>query len=152
MYPVFISNEPFAIRKAGVDVRVFDPADYGVPTLGLAYLAHADTVANDPDVVRRFLRATLRGARYAADHPDEAVQVVLKYAEGADPAQQRYLLDADLASAQRADGLGRADAAQWQRLEAALRQYGALTKPGNASDVYVGAAVDSLYDATGKLK
>jgi ABC-type nitrate/sulfonate/bicarbonate transport system substrate-binding protein len=152
VYPVFLNNEPYAIRKAGVEVNVFDPADYGIATLGLTFLAHADTVANDPALVRAFLRATLRGAQYAADHPDEAVQATLKYADGADPGQQRFLLDTDLASAKRPDGIGRSTPAQWVALEDTLRRYGILTKPAGGAAVFAGATVDALYDSAGRLQ
>src|SRR5688572_28605882 len=55
VYPVFLNNEPDTIRRAGVEINVIDPHDYGVPTLGLTLLAHADTVTEQPDVVERFL-------------------------------------------------------------------------------------------------
>jgi ABC-type nitrate/sulfonate/bicarbonate transport system substrate-binding protein len=152
VYPVFLSNEPYAIRKAGVEINVFDPADYGIATLGLTFLAHADTVSADPELVRGFLRATMRGAQYAADHPDEAVQATLEYAEGADPGQQRFLLDTDLVSAKRSEGIGRASAQQWVALEDTLRRFGILTKPGGGAAVFAGATIDSLYDAQGRLK
>jgi ABC-type nitrate/sulfonate/bicarbonate transport system substrate-binding protein len=150
VYPVFLSNEPYAIRKAGVAIDVFDPADYGIATLGLTFIAHADTVAQDPDLVQRFVRAALRGARYAAEHMDEAVDVTLRYADGADRGQQRFLLETDVASAMRADGMGRADARQWEALEATLLRYGILKQPAGGATVFAGSFVDGLYDAQGR--
>ena len=41
-----------------MDIRVFDPQDYGVPTLGLTYLVHSDTLKEDPQLVERFLLET----------------------------------------------------------------------------------------------
>ena len=62
VFPVFLSNEPNRIRNAGVPITVFDPADYGVTTLGLTFIARADTVEDDAALVEAFLRAALRGA------------------------------------------------------------------------------------------
>lgn len=152
VYPVFLSNEPFAIRKAGVQIRTFDPADFGVPTLGLTYLAHADTVSGDPELVRRFLRATLRATAYAAEHPDEAVAATLQYAPGADPAQQRALLEVDLAAARRPDGIGRSTQQQWDALESTLLKFNVMQAPGAASTAFTASIVDALYDAQGRLK
>ena len=152
VYPVFLGNEPFAIRRTGTAITTFDPADFGVATLGLTYLAHADTVRDDPALVRAFLRATLRGAQLAVERPDEAVAATLKYADGADPAQQRFLLDADIAAARRADGMGRASAEQWRALQATLERYGVLTKPVPAPGAFEGSMVDGLYDAQGRLR
>lgn len=150
VYPVFLSNEPYAIRKAGVAIDVFDPADYGIATLGLTFLAHADTVAQDPDLTQRFVRAAMRGARYAAEHMDEAVDITLRYADGADRGQQQFLLQTDVASAARADGMGRADARQWEALEAALLRFGILKQASGGASVFAGSLVDALYDAQGR--
>lgn len=152
VYPVFLSNEPYAIRKAGVDIRVFDPADFGVATLGLTFLAHEDTVRNDRDLVRRFLRASMRGVEYAAAHRDEAVEITLRYASGADPGQQRYLLDTDLANAQRRDGIGRSSPEQWDALQATLLKFGALERATDARAAIDTSFVDALYDADGRLR
>jgi ABC-type nitrate/sulfonate/bicarbonate transport system substrate-binding protein len=150
VYPVFLSNEPYAIRKAGVAIDVFDPADYGIATLGLTFLAHADTVAQDPDLTQRFVRAALRGARYAEAHMDEAIDITLRYADGADRGQQQFLLQTDVASAKRVDGMGRADARQWEALEATLLRYGILKQSAGGASVFAGSFVDSLYDAQGR--
>ncbi len=152
VYPVFLGNEPYAIRNAGVDIEVFDPADYGVATLGLTFLAHADTVAEDPDLVRRFLRAALRGAAYAAEHVDEAVAITLEYADGADAGHQKFLLETDLANARRADGIGRSDPEQWEALQATLLEFGALEQPTDAPAAMDRSFIDALYDDQGRLR
>jgi len=145
VYPVFLSNEPFAIRKTGLAINVIDPQDFGVPTLGLTLLAHEDTVRQDPEFVRRFLRATMRGALYAQAHVDEGVQATLTYAGGADPEAQKYLLETDLALARRADGLGRSDLGQWRALEELLRKYEVIDRPVDVATAWEGSFIDGLY-------
>lgn len=151
VYPVFLSNEPYAIRNAGVDIEVFDPADYGVATLGLTFLAHEDTVTDDRELARRFLRAALRGAHYAAEHVEEAVTITLEHAEGADFAHQQYLLETDLENAQRTDGIGRSDTGQWEALQQTLLDFGALEEPTDAAAAMETSFVDALYDDEGGL-
>ena len=145
VYPVFLSNEPFAIRKTGLSINVIDPQDFGVPTLGLTLLAHEDTVRQDPEFVRRFLRATMRGALYAQAHVDEGVQATLTYAEGADAEGQKYLLETDLALARRADGMGRSDLGQWRALEELLRRYEVIDRPVDVATAWEGSFIDGLY-------
>ena len=152
VYPVFLNNEPDTIRRAGVEITVLDPHEFGVPTLGLTFLAHEETVANDPELVERFLRATLRGVAYAAANIDEAVEITLRYAKGADPEHQRFLLETDLANAQRADGIGRGTVAQWQAMEELLRRYEIIETPVNVAEAFVSSFVDALYDAEGRLR
>lgn len=145
VYPVFLDNEPDVIRKAGVAIRVFDPQDYGVPTLGLTYLVHRDTLEQDAQLVERFMRATLRAVRWIAANPEQAIDVTLQYAPGADRAHQRFLLDTDLANAARADGIGRGTAQQWQALADLLSGYGVLRQPMDAAQAFDGRIVDGLY-------
>ena len=152
VYPVFLNNEPDTVQRAGVDIVVFDPHDLGVPTLGLTYLANEETVSGDPELVERFLRATLRAIEYIEGNIDEAVEITLTYAEGADPEHQRFLLETDLAAAQRADGIGRGDAAQWQALVDLLLEYDVIEQGTDIDSAFVGSFVDDLYDDDGKLR
>ena len=79
VYPVFKSNEPFLMRSWGFDVTLWEAAEYGIPTLGLAYVTSEDTLAAHPDLLARFLRAALQGIEFAAQNPEEAVEIVLSY-------------------------------------------------------------------------
>ena len=153
VFPVFLNNEPNRIRNAGVDIRVFDPADHGVATLGVTYLVHEQAAVERRDVIERFLRAAMRGALAAAERPDEAIDVVLTYADGADRAHQRFLLDADLASAARPDGLGRSTLAQWEALHAVLTEFDEqFDGPIDVSTVFDPSFTDALYDDMGELR
>ncbi|MCC6237844.1 MAG: ABC transporter substrate-binding protein [Dehalococcoidia bacterium] len=146
VYPVFINNEPFTVRKTGLAINVIDPQDFGVATLGLTLLAHSDTLRDDPEFARKFLRAMMRGALYARDHIDEGVQATLTYANGADPEAQRYLLETDLKLAARADGMGRSDLGQWQALEAVLRRGDVIDRPVDVSTAWDGSLINGLYE------
>ncbi len=132
VYPVFKSNEPYQLRSWGSEITLWDAADYGVPTLGLAYVTSDETLRQNPELLARFLRAALKGIDYAAAHPDEAVQCVLKYAgPEADAGLQRFMLDAELKDAEgeatRGHGIGWQTAAQWSALADFLRRQDALT-------------------------
>jgi ABC-type nitrate/sulfonate/bicarbonate transport system substrate-binding protein len=146
VYPVFLNNEPDTIRRAGTEIAVLDPHDFGVPTLGLTYLVTDETLTERADVAERFLRATLRAVAYIEDHIDEAVEATLTYAEGADPEHQRFLLETDLAAARRDDGIGRADAAQWESLIDLLVEFEVIEASVDVASVYDGSIVDRLYD------
>lgn len=146
VYPVFLNNEPDTIRTAGVEINVIDPHDFDVPTLGLTFLATTDTLA-DGDVAERFLRATFRAVRWIQEHPDEAVEIVLRHAEGADAVHQRYLLDTDLAAAQREDGrTGISDAAAWEALVELLVQYEVMPAPVDVASVVDQSILERLYE------
>jgi ABC-type nitrate/sulfonate/bicarbonate transport system substrate-binding protein len=147
IYPVFLNNEPDTIRRAGVEIEVIDPHAFGVPTLGLTYLAHDDTIASDPDLVGRFLRATFRAVRWIEANPDEAVAITLTYAEGADAEHQRYLLDTDLEAARREDGrFGLSEPEQWQSLVDLLVEWEIIATPVDPATVYDQSTLFGLYE------
>ncbi len=152
VYPVFKSNEPYLLRKWGYELREWDPADYGVPTLGLTYVTTPDIIAQDPERIERFLKAALKGIAYAEAHPDEAVQIVLKYAgPETDPEHMRFMLETELKDAHSpvtdAHGLGWQTTEQWQALADTLVKYGALPQA-----IEVGGAFTNqfLVDASPK--
>ena len=80
------------------------------------------------------------------------MEITLTYAEGADPEHQRFLLETDLAAAQRADGIGRGDAAQWQALVDLLLEYDVIEQGTDIESAFVGSFVDDLYDDDGNLR
>ena len=147
VYPVFLNNEPDTVSRTGLEITVIDPHEYGIPTLGLTFLAHEDTVSNDPELVERFLRATLRAIAFIENNVDVAVEVTLTHAEGADPDHQRFLLETDLAAAERADGIGRGDPEQWQSLLELLIDFEVIEGPIDVNEAFVGSFVDELYES-----
>lgn len=48
-------------------------ADWGVPNLAYGIIANNDFIKSNPDVVRRFVGASLKAVQYAYDHIDESV-------------------------------------------------------------------------------
>lgn len=138
VYPVFNSNEPYLLRSWGYELRQWQASDYGIPTLGLAYVSTADMVERDPERLARFVRAALRGIDYAAAHPEEAIEIVMRYAgEETDPAHMRFMLDTELRDAQvPGQPIGWQTAAQWQALADSLWHYHALAAPVDVSTVF----------------
>lgn len=134
VYPVFKSNEPDLIRRWGFELNMWEAAQFDVPTLGLTYVSTPQIIQQDPDRIARFVRAAMAGIEYARQHPDEAVDIVMKYAgDNADPAHMRYMLDTELADAvspvTKSYGPGWQTAEQWQALHDMLVAYNAIEKP-----------------------
>lgn len=131
VYPVYKNNEVYQIRSWGYDLTLWDAADYGVPTLGLTYVTSEETLAKQPEALRRFLRAAMRGIEYAKNNPDEAVSFVLEYTgPETDREHMRFMLDEELKDLEsdltRQYGIGWQTREQWQALHDMLVQYGAM--------------------------
>ncbi|MBV8168166.1 MAG: ABC transporter substrate-binding protein [Alphaproteobacteria bacterium] len=64
-----VANKPTAWLKY---------ADFGVNTVAGGVLAHNDLLKEKPDLVRRFLRASVKAWSYAEQHPEEAAAALVK--------------------------------------------------------------------------
>ncbi len=146
---VFKSNEPNVVRGLGFDVTVFDAADYGVPTLGLAYVVTEDFIKGRSDTVKKFVRATMKGAMFAASNIEEALDIVLKYAPNEDREHMRFMLSAELADARSAltdsQGLGWMTAVQWEAFHDSLLRYGALTEAQDVEAAFDNGFLEDVY-------
>ena len=147
VYPLFKSNEPYLLNSWGYQLTLWDAADYGVPTLGLTYVTSEAYLQAHTDELTRFLRAALQGIAYAQANPDEAVQIVLKYAgPETDPNHMKHMLETELRDAQSEHGYGWQSAAQWRALAEMLAKYQALP-----ADANVNAAFDTrVWEAAQK--
>ena len=150
VYPVFTANEPDTLARLGIPVRLFDPTSLGVPGLGLSFITNQQMVDAKPDVVTRFLRASLRGLADAIADRDSAIDVVMKYATGEDRAHQRYMLDTEIEAAQndltRANGIGAMDRSRYVGLRDFLLQYGGIAKTVDVDAVFTDRFIKDLYN------
>jgi|RhiMetdeSRZDD1v2_1073273.scaffolds.fasta_scaffold21164_3 NitT/TauT family transport system substrate-binding protein len=56
-------------------------AEHGIRTYSDVVFATGKLIRENPDLVRRYVRALTRGMQYILDHPDETVQIVASYPE-----------------------------------------------------------------------
>lgn len=143
VYPVFNSNEPYLLRQWGYDLVQWEPADYGIPTLGLTYVSTPDMIEENPERMARFVRAALRGIVYAEEHPEEAVEITMLYAgPETDPVHMRFMLETELADARsevtaaHASGLGWQTTEQWQALHDILLDYEAIAHEVDVTEAF----------------
>jgi ABC-type nitrate/sulfonate/bicarbonate transport system substrate-binding protein len=127
VYPLFKSNEPYLLQSWGSELTLWDAADFDVPTLGLTYVASEAYAQAHASELTRFLRAALQGIAYAEANPDEAIEIVMKYAgPETNPAHMEYMLETELKDAQSEHGFGWQSVEQWQSLADMLVQNEAL--------------------------
>ncbi|MGI8990912.1 MAG: ABC transporter substrate-binding protein [Bryobacteraceae bacterium] len=81
----------------GVDINIVSPADYGIITQGYTIFATEETINTKPELVTRFLRATLKGIDYTARHPEEGRNILLKRDPSLNPVLSLKRLKAYLA-------------------------------------------------------
>ncbi len=69
--PGYSISFPYELSEAGITPRVIKPSQYGVDFYGDSLFTTEGVIESDPDMVEDFMRASLRGWKYALDHPQE---------------------------------------------------------------------------------
>ena len=75
----YVNEQVPQIEAAGLKLNVLPFAEHGVRLLGTGILASTKTLKEQPDLVRRFIRATARGFVAAQQDPEAAVAAALKH-------------------------------------------------------------------------
>ena len=74
----YISNEPYELMKRGIEFRVWNPANYGFDFYDDILFTSQKELKKHPQRVKHFQKATLDGWRYAFEHIDESIDIILK--------------------------------------------------------------------------
>ena len=73
----YLSNEPFYLKQKGVDYTVINPRNYRVDFYSDILFTSENEFRENPTRVDAMRRATLRGWRYAMDHPAEIIDLLI---------------------------------------------------------------------------
>ena len=147
---VFKSNEPNIIRGLGFEVKLWDPEEFGVPSMGLTYITRQSIADEDPDRVERFTKATMKGLEYALANQDEAIEIVMRYAPDEVRDHQRFMLETELRDAVSPltdeNGLGWMTDGQWKALYDQLIEFDALPRPFDYQTAYTDRFLREVYE------
>jgi NitT/TauT family transport system substrate-binding protein len=143
----FVTAQYIEASQAGYDLNVIYPDDYGVHFYTDLIFTTDEFVAANPELITRFLRATLAGWRYAVEHPAEASTWVLKY----NPAADAVLEDASMAASlplinTGQDNIGWMKPEDWDGMVQLLREQGVLTKPVEVTHLYSLQILQEIYE------
>jgi NitT/TauT family transport system substrate-binding protein len=115
-------------------------ADYGVTVVGNGMIVHQDLLKSDPDIVRAFVPAAIKGFLYGRQHPDEAVAAVLKYEPTADPTIMKREFELSwktwVSPNTKGKPFGWEADADWASTIQVLKQYAGVTVPLETSQLY----------------
>jgi NitT/TauT family transport system substrate-binding protein len=64
------------IEAAGVQVKTFDYADYGVTVPGITLIARPDYLDRNPETVKKMVRAIRKSFEWARDNPEKATDIL----------------------------------------------------------------------------
>ena len=142
----FLMDQPVRIANDGYAANIIYPDDYGIHFYGDTLWADEKFIAGNPDLARRFLRATLKGWIWAVEHPAEAGALTLKYNPNADPQAKVAKLTASIPLVNTGeDFVGWMKLDVWVGIEQTLREQGVLTAPLDVTQVYTLQFLEEIY-------
>lgn len=138
----YSNNEPLQLSKQGFPVRTFDVSDYQ-PLVSNGIITTEDTLHNQPQLVRAFVQATVKGLKEVIANPSEAIQLSQSYVPGMDPNKAMAVLQATIPIWQ-GDGqvlLGHNDSATWTAMEQFLVAQKIIPAGQDLSQAYTNVSV-----------
>jgi NitT/TauT family transport system substrate-binding protein len=115
------------IEHPGLKLRIWRLRDIGFATPGYGLITSEKLVAERPDLVRRFTKATIDAQNYALANPDDAVKILVAAVPELKPnielAQWRALVPTASSASTEKDGAGAIDRPKWETLKTLLTTY-----------------------------
>src|SRR5215813_8609146 len=133
--------------RGGKKTRVFWYADCGVSAVSNCIVVHNDFLKEEPELIRSFVAASVKGFIHARAHPDELVAAVKKFSPTVEDAVVRR--EAELSWQNwvtpntAGKPLGWMSDKDWEQTVEVLKAYGGVTTPLAASQLYTNDFVPS---------
>ncbi|OGF27247.1 hypothetical protein A2331_03700 [Candidatus Falkowbacteria bacterium RIFOXYB2_FULL_34_18] len=149
----YIINEPHQVVEAGQKVNTILMADYGVNMYADVLFTTEDIINKKPDLVEKFVRATLDGWQFAIENQEETIDMILKYAVNSSREHQKYMLETSIPLIYTGDSpLGWMDAKQWEGVQRTLFDQEILKKPIRPENAYTMEFLNKIYNIKNKQK
>lgn len=120
------NNEPVQLRARGEEINVIAVADY-IDMVANGIITNETVIAENPELVEGFVRATLQGLADTLADPEAAYAISKKHVEGLDDSRMN-VLEASLPLWE-AETLGITDPASWEQTETVLLEMGLIDRP-----------------------
>lgn len=116
----------FLIKQRGIEPAALRYADWGANIVGMTIVTQSKLIESNPDLVRRFVRATVKSWEASKKDPEAAVEATLKVKPDLDRASQLGQLKVDIALLDSANSRGRVGwgaQADWDQTLDLLKRY-----------------------------
>jgi len=139
----FVMSKPgleASAKEKGAELRTFLLADHGLKLYSNGVVATDEYLSKNADLVKRFVRASLKGWQFALHNPDKAAQDQLKFVPSLNPqttvAELGVVKDLAVTTATQKSGLGSFEAAEMQAsVEFIVKYLGLSGQAPAASDI-----------------
>jgi NitT/TauT family transport system substrate-binding protein len=126
--------------RGNTKARIFWYADCGVTAVSNCIVVHNDLIKEEPELVRAFISASLKGFLYGRQNLDEMIAIARKYSPAIEPAIARREAEMSWQSWISPNTAGKPFGwmaeKDWEETVEVLKQYGGVTTPLAAQQLY----------------
>jgi len=138
---IVVDNE-----QAGTKLNIIYPDDYGIHFYGDSIITTDNMISSNPDLVLKFLRATLKGWTWAIENADKTGALVQQYAPENDPTIEIAKMTASIPLINTGeDHIGWMKPEIWAGMEQTLKEQGLLTASLDITQVYTMQFLEEIY-------
>jgi ABC-type nitrate/sulfonate/bicarbonate transport system substrate-binding protein len=93
VWPGHVGIEDYALKERGADYNAVNPASYGMHLMGSVFFASEQTIAKQPQLVRRFLHGMIAGWNKVYGDSTTSVPMIVSFETRLTPEYVRFALD-----------------------------------------------------------
>jgi ABC-type nitrate/sulfonate/bicarbonate transport system substrate-binding protein len=75
---VYLTNEPYYLLQNNVEFNIFNPNDFGFEFYEDILFTSTKLLKNEPELVKKFYEATIKGWTYAFNNIEESAQLIME--------------------------------------------------------------------------
>jgi NitT/TauT family transport system substrate-binding protein len=133
----WVTNEVVDLTLQGHEVNVILPSDYGIVMYPNVIFTTEAMIADNPELVEKFVRATLKGMQSAIAEPDMAAETVVAQVEGLSLEKEQEAMQRSLPLLNPSDSSpGQMQPAVWEKTHEILLEQGILSEPLDLEAAY----------------
>lgn len=144
----FETDQPIFIEMRGHKVNIIRAKDNGYHFYSNAIFATDETINDQADVLKKFLRATFKGWKYAFENKEETIDLIISsYNRELDREQQirgLTIIEEIMTNKVGIANIGKADSNYWQEGVSLLKKYKQIDNDVKVDDVFTMKILDEL--------
>lgn len=142
----FITNQPVQLAQEGHQVNAILASDYGIDVYANVIFTSETTIANQPELVERFLRATVQGMQSAIQDPKGAAALAVARNTDLSLESETESMNRSLPLLNPAGGHpGTMRAEDWEITHQILLDQGILSEPLDVKTAYTMSFLEKVY-------
>jgi NitT/TauT family transport system substrate-binding protein len=120
-WPGYVINEVLSVKEQGKDVNIISPADYGINFYADALFTRKEIIDKNPEMVKSFVQASMKGWEYAMKNPEDAAKITLQYGKDLNLDHETNMMKASIPLLQPEKlPLGKMELDSWSSLQDSL--------------------------------